>query len=262
MSGFFHRFLGTARWLKLGEAIRKQTEIEAQPTVGWLAAIGALGVAACPIFVTLADSVRTPGTASSDLPTMAFGICTLLALLLRKRMGFKFVPTRDWRESFSLTHTAIAAGCVPAVLVILLAPSLLADRHDVLTAATATSPGESGHPGLIIWGRIALVVAIALWVAVTEELIFRGLLVSTIRRFRYIRSQRARDVTAGILSAMLFGLAHWPTWGPLPSLALVGLGLGFVVAYIAIGEQLIPIVVYHFIFDLLSISISLSSSFS
>ena len=262
MSGFFHHFLGTARWLKLGEALRRQSSIEAQPTVGWFAAVSAIGVASCPIFITLADSVRAPGTASSNLPTMAFGICTLLALLLRKRMGFLFVPTRDWRESFSLTHTAIAAGCVPAVLVILLAPSLLAERHDVLTAATGTSPGQPGHSGLLIWGRIALVIAIALWVAITEELIFRGLLVSTIRRFRYIRNQQTRDITAGLLSAILFGLAHWPTWGPLPSLALVGLGLGFVVAYIAIGEQLVPIIVYHFVFDLLSISISLSGSFS
>ena len=261
MSGFFHRFLGTSRWLALRDALREQTAVEANPPVGWTAALGAVAVASCPIFITLADSMRREGTQSSSLPTIAFGICTLLALLLRRRMGFEFVSTSDWRKSFSLTHTAFALGCIPAVLVILLAPSLLADRHDVLTAATAQPGSQQSHPAFV-WGRMSLIFAIALWVAITEELIFRGLLVSTIRRFRYLSSQRSRDITAGLLSALLFGLAHWPTWGPLPSLALVGLGLGFVVAYIATGEQLVPIIIYHFIFDLLSISISLSGSFS
>ena len=261
MTGYFHRFLGTSRWLALRDALLEQSAIEATPKVGWLAAFGAIAVASCPIFITLVDSVRLPGTASSPLPTIAFGICTLLALLLRRRMGFEFVTTQRWRESFSLTHTAIALGCIPAVLVILLAPSLLADRHDVLTAATGQPKGEGAHTTLV-WGRISLIFAIALWVAITEELIFRGLLVSTIRRFEHLRTQRSRDVAAAVLSALLFGLAHWPTWGALPALALVGLGLGFVVAYIATGEQLIPIIVYHFIFDLLSISLSLSSGFS
>ncbi len=59
-----------------------------------------------------------------------------------------------------------------------------------------------------------------------------------------------------MISALLFGLAHWPTWGALPALAITGLGLGFVAGYIANGEQLGPLVLYHFIFDALSISIS------
>ncbi len=87
---------------------------------------------------------------------MAFGICTLLALLLRKRMGFKFVPTREWRESFSLTHTAIAAGCIPAVLVILLAPSLLASLINPRKQLRKRNSQTSRERGKHIQGRVSV----------------------------------------------------------------------------------------------------------
>jgi hypothetical protein len=43
-------------------------------------------------------------------------------------------------------------------------------------------------------------------------------------------------------------------WGLTPSLTLTGLGIGFGLAYIAIGELILPLIVYHIIFDALSLS--------
>lgn len=105
----------------------------------------------------------------------------------------------------------------------------------------------------------SIVIMISMWVALVEEILFRGVLVSILRRWKLISTQRQRDVFATLLSASIFGFAHYATWGPIAAIALVGLGIGFSIAYIANGEQLLPLILYHFAFDLLSISISVYS---
>ena len=172
-----------------------------------------------------------------------------------RRLGLPFPSTRNWKRSLSLTHTAVALGCIPAVLLVLLWPELLAERHDVLTQSMQAqpAPGAAKPPLLYV---VAFVLLIAAWVAVVEEVLFRALIVSVVRRWNFLPRQRQRDIAAALISALLFGIAHYVTWGPIASLALIGLGLGFVLAYIANGEQLLPVVLYHFIFDVLSISVS------
>ena len=95
--------------------------------------------------------------------------------------------------------------------------------------------------------------AVAVWVAVTEEYIFRGLCISVIRRWAIFPRQSQRNALAITLSAVLFGAAHYPTWGLAAAIALTGLGFGFSLAYLANREQIMPVIVYHFIFDLCSI---------
>ncbi|MFN8392572.1 MAG: CPBP family intramembrane glutamic endopeptidase [Bdellovibrionota bacterium] len=254
MAKLLDKFLGKSRWQALSAALRTSSSITVEPQLGVDALFVALLLSVTPIALTFWDSARPPGAPSSPLPTLGFGICTLLAFVTRSRLGLPFVRTADWRKSLSLTHTAVALGCIPAALILVISKTLLSDRHDTLTRAVG---GASSGSSLGIAGAIGLVLAIAAWVAVTEEMIFRGTLVSVVRRLRFIPKQWQRDTAAGVLSAVIFGLAHWPTWGPLPALALVGLGLGFVVGYLANGEQLLPLILYHFVFDTLSIGISL-----
>ena len=103
------------------------------------------------------------------------------------------------------------------------------------------------------WEKIVLILSMAAWVALTEEVIFRGYLVSAIRRWGLIKSQKHRDILAVVVSTLAFGLAHFPTWGPYAATALTGLGLGFVIGYIANGERLFPLILYHFVFDSFSL---------
>jgi membrane protease YdiL (CAAX protease family) len=257
MPKLLNNFLGTERWQALLQALREQTAVEARPSLGWDALFVALLISLAPIMVTFWDADRPAGAPASPLPTLAFGICTLLAMLTRSRLQLPFVKTRHWRKSLSLTHTAFALGCIPAVFTLIASKTMLAERHDALAKAVDGASQQSSPLGIA--GTVALVLAIAGWVAVTEEFIFRGTLVSVVRRLKVFPRQWQRDTAAALLSALVFGLAHWPTWGALPALALVGLGTGFVVAYIANGEELLPIILYHFAFDALSITVSLFS---
>jgi len=254
MSQLLHKFLGSERWRALLNALKIRTASEATPELGISAAAAAILVASAPVLVTFLDTLRPKDVPPSTLPTVAFGICALLALLLRARMGLAYNRTKSWRESLALTHTAVALGCIPAVVILIISKGLLADRHDLL-AKSVGAPAGAGAP-LSIFEKAALVIMIAAWVAVTEELIFRGLLVSVLRRCSLFPRQIQRDTAASIASALLFGLAHWPTWGALPAIAITGLGLGFVAGYVANGEQLGPLILYHFVFDALSIGVS------
>ncbi len=151
-------------------ALRQRSSEPATPTLGPTAFAAAFIVAAAPVLVTFLDSLRPEGVPPSTLPTVAFGICALLALLLRARMGILYNRTKSWRESLALTHTAVALGCVPAVVILLVSKGLLADRHDLLAKSVGTPTG-AGSP-ISLYEKIGLVLMIAAWVAVTEELIF------------------------------------------------------------------------------------------
>jgi len=256
VSNLLLNFLGEKRWKALWTALKAETSSAVEPRIPFDAFLTAVLVTLTPVVVTYVDSLRSAEETSSILPTIAFGICAVLALLIRSRLGIRFSTTKSLAKSLSLTHTSVALGCIPAVFIFIFSKTLLADRHDVL--ARAVGSGGSGTVVSGPWMKIGIVLALAAWVAVTEELIFRGLLVSVIRRTRFLGSQRKRDLLACLASALIFGLAHWPTWGLLPAIALSGLGLGFVLAYIANGEQIAPLVLYHFLFDSLSIAVSLS----
>lgn len=106
-------------------------------------------------------------------------------------------------------------------------------------------------------GIALMVIKVSVWAGLTEEIIFRGMLISILRRWQAFNKQLHRDLFAVIVSAAVFGLSHIFVWGPVMALVLFGLGLGFGVAYIAIGELLLPVVVYHIGFDILSIGASI-----
>lgn len=247
-----HNFLGIPRWLALRDALLAQSVGSKLSVLEDKFVFIALTICLAPLLLTLASNFRTD--ISSNLIAAAFGVSALASLLLRGTLQLKSESKPDWKQSLSLTHTAVALGCIPAVCIVLLAPDLLLERREILGEALIPGYREQAvEPSILMILCIAL--GIAAWAAVTEELIFRGLLFSTLRRWQILRNQRSRDIFAVLLSASLFGLAHYWTWGPLATIALVGLGLGFVLAYLANGEQLMPVILYHFAFDFLSIGI-------
>ncbi len=250
------KFIGVKRWGNLFQALRDETAVPKKPPVETMTVIAAVALALTPIGITLVDDLRAPDAAPSILPTVAFGVCALLAFLLRNRLGVPFFSGHAWKRSMDLTHTGVALGCIPAVLVFFLSPTLLADRHDTLAQYIPSGQPEAAQQQVSLVGKTLLILAISAWVSITEEVIYRGFLVSAIRRWRVIAVQRHRDILAVFVSTVVFGAAHFPTWGPYAALALTGLGLGFVIGYIANGEKLFPVIVYHMLFDALSLFIA------
>ena len=249
------QFLGTERWGQLFRSLKAESNTLQEPPLPTVSIVTAIVIAFCPVLITLLDDYRPRNAPPTILPTVAFGISALLALLFRSRLRFAPATVRTWKEALGLTHTGVALGCIPAVLVFCFSPNLLADRHDTLMVYIPGSHAENA-PQISFLGKLLLISSMALWVSVTEEVIFRGFLVSAIRRWGLIPKQRTRDVMAIVVSTIVFGAAHFPTWGPYAATALTGLGLGFVIGYIANGERLFPLILYHFIFDALSLFIA------
>jgi membrane protease YdiL (CAAX protease family) len=248
------KFIGVRRWKELYDTFREESNTEQNPKLSTKHVIIALVVSLAPICIASMDA-QTLG-AMGSLPTIAFGISTLLAIVLRSRFELAFQTVRNWRQELSLTHTAFALGCIPAVFFIALNPQLLAERHDLIavTAAEAARGPATLHDILV---GLAMLLFIAAWVAFTEEFIFRGLLVSVVRRWNLAIAQNKKDIIAMLLSAGIFGAAHYATWGIEAAAALTGIGFGFAIAYIANKERIMTLVLYHFIFDILSLLASI-----
>jgi len=247
VNNLIRRLLGLNRFQELAACWNAAGAQDSQPSVSHSTVFVAILVALLP----LASAVFASNNSANFIITLAVGCSALFAVVFRLRNGLMFSAVLDWKRSLSLTHTAFALGCIPALIIAFTDVQALSGVHK--EAVTGSTEGQGVPMGsMILW-----IIQVSLWAGITEELIFRGLVVSVVRRWRIFASQRHRDLLAVILGALLFGLSHLPTWGPAMSLAIVGLGLGFGVAFIATGEQIMPLIVYHVIFDLLSLSAAL-----
>lgn len=253
-------FLGIERWKALGEAWRRASNERISQRLSLASILLVAALALTPIVSTL----YTDGAVLADvislpvyMPTILFGICTIIALLLRRRAKWRGILSRSSLKDLSLTHTAVALGCIPAVLLLISSPELLSERNEVLSEILLPPPSSqpSAKPNLML--LIAFILGISFWAAITEEVLFRGLLLASLRRWRIFASQSKADILAISISALVFGLAHLPSWGLVPSLALVGLGIGFGIAFVVTDEDLTPLILYHAAFDVLSISCAL-----
>jgi membrane protease YdiL (CAAX protease family) len=223
------KFLGTERWRDLlSELTRRADEkISLDRSLGDVF-IAFLLCGCGPILTALE---RQWGADSSLLSTFGFGVSAVLAVIFQKRIHRSQIPP-ERASALSLTHTAFALGCIPALLVVALSPTLLTQREQILSS-TASGSGTGSAFELI-----GMLIASTFWVAVTEEYLFRGLLLSTLRRWRGFSSSREALWLSIVMSSILFGLAHYPVWGLPSSLALTGIGLGFAVGYSANGERI------------------------
>lgn len=242
------KFLGIEKFSSLYQAFRSAgssaTQIEVSSHSVLLAVVISVLPALSSYAVTFIDI---------DLPTILVGISACLAIIFRIRNKIPFHRGGRFKLSLSHVHTAVALGCIPVVLILLLLPSALSHIGGAINLSH--SPNTNTPPSTL--SVFLIIVQISVWAAVTEEFIFRGLLISVLRRWSSIRSQHTRDILAITISAMLFGLAHLSQWGPAMSIGLVGLGIGFGVGYVAIGEKLLPLILYHTLFDILSLSFAL-----
>lgn len=213
----------------------------------------ALGIACLPpAGVILAGLYPDP-----TLPTTLTGVATILAITYRVSLGIPLVSVKNWSKELSLTHTAFALGCVPLVMLMIFAPETLLQttKAQALASSSAGTAQSSSISSTLIF-----ILGVAGWAALTEECIYRGLIVGALRRWSLISSPKSRDLAAVILSGVIFGAVHYPTWGAAMSIVLGFVGVGFGVAYIAIRERILPLLIYHLAFDLLSIGFTIFQS--
>jgi len=241
------RFLGIDQFRSLFQALRSQQQNAPAATIGTLGAALAILIATLPL-LSFYQSQREQAL---DYSTILVGIAACLAIVYRARNNIPFLSVAAWRQSLRLTHIAFALGCIPTLLILIFSPQAL--FHISAPATTGTHAPAAVSLSTIV----SFIVGTATWAAVTEEFIYRGLLISVLRRWNAISSPAVRDTVAIFVSALIFGLAHLPSWGPAMSLALFGLGIGLGMAYLAIGELLLPVIVYHIVFDILSLSFAI-----
>jgi membrane protease YdiL (CAAX protease family) len=248
---FFAKFIGTKRWKALFDTLRMEFANPIKADKGFLDIFIALLL--CSLG-PIAAALEVKFQANSSLySTMSFGISAVFAILLQRKIQ-RVKGAMTSKQSFSLTHTAFALGCIPALLVVALDPSLLAKREQLLSTSSQGSVAQISKLTFLFYISV-----FTLWVAVTEEYLFRGLLISIIRRSCIFNTPQVRTIIACLLSSILFGISHYPLWGLGASLALTGIGLGLALGYIANGERIWPMILYHWGFDFLSTSLAMLS---
>jgi len=104
-----------------------------------------------------------------------------------------------------------------------------------------------GSPEVTTGMRVLAIAAAALFAPIGEELFFRGILQSAVKKLAPRRwgSRRHRWFAIG-LSAVAFGLMHWGTPQFIPALICLGVILGYL--YERRGSLLVPIAV-HILFN-------------
>jgi len=201
------------------------------------------GVALVPIFAH-----STGQYYAIDITSILIGCSALISWIVMRRIGISFLRRETLYQDLKLTHYAFAFGCIPGVLVLMLfgfdniQPEALQIDHD------------TGIVRASIVARIAFVLMVALWAATTEELIFRALLIGVLRRLKLFGTQQKNDFFAVAFSSAIFALSHAITWGPAMGIALFGIGFGLGIAFIATREHIFPLIVYHCLFDILSLT--------
>ena len=99
--------------------------------------------------------------------------------------------------------------------------------------------------------RATVIVSAVLLASLSEEMLFRGLLQSALRRV-------TRDAWAGVIAAsLLFALIHYPYVYSMPALFALGLVLGY--SYERAG-RLWPAITIHLLFNAVFVSVELLSS--
>ena len=240
------KFLAGERFYALFKAYRTASNTKVRPELPFVALLIAVVLALFPTLAPLA-----PNALGLDMTTFFVGLAAAFGLIYRNTHALPFPHVTHWRESLSLTHTAVALGCIPVVALLIIHPQAL--------YVLGTGSDSSGNSQLLAGqgSKLFFIAKVATWSGLTEEIIYRGCLISIARRF--FAEYRHRDLLAIVLASLLFGIAHLPSWGIPMSLALMGLGVGFGVAYVAIGEKLMPVVIYHILFDCLSLGFAMVS---
>ena len=98
--------------------------------------------------------------------------------------------------------------------------------------------------------RLLIIIMTVVLAPLSEELLFRGLIQSSLRRF--LKSPWA----AIVVTSVLFGVVHLPLWSALLPLAVFGVLLGY--SYERTGK-LLPAIVAHAVFNAANILVAITS---
>ncbi|MCB0336827.1 MAG: CPBP family intramembrane metalloprotease [Bdellovibrionales bacterium] len=186
-----------------------------------------------------------------DAPIVFSGLALVSALLLRNKNGVRYTPVSSWKDSFSKTHTAFGLSCIPLALI------LVFYRDAFYSIELGIEPNTGANHAPASFHRLAtFILFTSLWAGLSEEIIYRGLLLSFLRRAPIPYPQQTKDYLAILISALLFAANHYVAWGMWLCVAVFCLGLGFGIAYVSIRERLLPVILYHAAFDVLSLSVA------
>ncbi len=246
MKRAFYTFLGVKRFQNLWNSWNIAGEHQLQ-TVSAPRVLVAILISLLPAIATALQ----PRMAGVDFVSILVGIGAVSALLLRRGMGISFEPVKNWAKNLSLTHTAFALGCLPIAIILLGFPealdAVISLRQETVRSSASTSTAIS---------KPLFIASVAIWAGLTEELIYRGLLLSTLRRWSLLSGLKFRDHMAVVVSAALFAGVHLPLWGPTMSIAVFGLGIGLGIGYVVAGELLLPLIIYHILFDAVALTVA------
>jgi len=244
MTSNLKTLLGIEQFNKLREAIRSaQLDFKNTRQISPALLFITLAVALVPL---LAHSVGK--FYSFDIISILIGSSALISWIAMRRMGISFLRRDRIYQDIKLTHYAFAFGCIPGVLILLFV------GFDSIKPTEVLSKEGLGLVETGIFARVVFITLVALWAAITEELIFRALLIGVVRRLSLFSNQSRRDLFAILISSAIFALSHAISWGPLMGLALLGIGIGLGFAFVASREHIFPLIVYHCLFDILSLT--------
>lgn len=147
------------------------------------------------------------------VPTMTFASMVLvlgLLLILRRIAGAKPLWDRrdlqDWRN-WLLALGALAVSAGANVARILIEENPAAPELNKQIMALASSP--EGRPWLPL---LMLGAAVMILAPLTEEWVFRGILLPALQRATGRRWPWLGAAVGVLVSSAIFGLLHWPVW--------------------------------------------------
>ena len=250
-NSYVRTFLAIDRFEELVKTFKRESDKVPETQLGTSRVFAAIIIGLLPA----AAAYLHIAAKTLDVTTVFVGIAACLAILFRVYHRIPFYSVARWKESLSAVHTAVAVGCIPTVIIVIWYPEALFSMVESEVAENA--PGIVVKPSLA--RSLLFIFTVSVWAGITEEFIYRGLIISVLRRWHGFSTQRRRDIFAILVSSAVFAVSHFQTWGPEMSIALFGLGIGFGIAFIAVGELMLPLIIYHILFDALSLSFAMIS---
>jgi len=186
------------------------------------------------------------------LASMSGQVLWLITVPLTARLTFPLGLLRGF--GLSLRHWIYDTGrgilgylaVLPICAVLVWLPSLWFKPEQMPTHNMLLAMGE-----LTGWWRVAIIVSATVLVPLAEEMFFRGLLQSMLRRYL------GRPWAAVILTSVFFCLVHIPYWHTMGALFALGIVLGY--NYERCG-RLYPAILIHALFNAGNITVFLTSS--
>lgn len=237
--------------------------------VGVLIATVAIFLLTSAAFGGLAISLGLAPTEGEDMPPTRLLWVTLLgqafmhlplavlliALASRERRGLRRIGLLDRRW---LRHALIGLGGLALVLPVIFGASVVATS---LAKALGHDPSEIAHALLEAMFtappavRVGFMISAVVVAPVLEELIFRGLLQTTLLSLARPMSPAAQRPFAILATTVVFLLLHLSAASPhaLPALAVLSIGLGYL--YERTGSLVTPIVA-HAAFNAINIGLA------